>query len=251
QYWFTGMTSISSSDDSLSSIVLVGSRDQKIYEYDISGPNEQSIISAVQSAVSNYDNRVAGPPIPHNYGGKLTYTVPIDAEDDQGKRILMEIAFVDASSSMPHVEYATTKAEAFNNFRKYMGGKGFEFTFSSSSSYQEIIGSVKRFADMSINGNSVYRIWLNNSEIIFEIVPFINPEVTITQEGDMVKLFYDDNTETVVVVSNFDNLDIEARKGQDQKEFKKDKEVRDKKKEVLSDIETLEREQDKLRNSLD
>ena len=67
----------------------------------------------------------------------------------------------------------------------------------------------------------------------------------------MVKLFYDDNTETVVVVSNFDNLDIEARKGQDQKEFKKDKEVRDKKKEVLSDIETLEREQDKLRNSLD
>ena len=251
QYWFTGMTSVSSSDDSLSSIILVGSRDQKIYEYDISGPNEQSIISAVQSAVSNYDNRVAGPPIPHNYGGKLTYTVPIDAKDDQGKRILMEIAIVDASSSMPHVVFAETKAEAFNQYRQYMSGKGFEFTFSSTSSYQEITGYVNRFSDISVNGNSVYRIWLNNSEIIFEIVPFINPEVTITQVGDLVKISFEDNTETVVIAHNFDNLDLNARKGQNQIEFETDKEIRDEKKETLSEIETLERQKEELRNKLD
>ena len=251
QYWFTGMTSISSSDDSLSSIMLVGLRNQKIYEYDISGPNEQSIVSAVQSAVSNYDNRIAGPPIPHNYGGKLTYTVPVDAVDNQGKRILMEIAIVDASSSMPHVVIAKTKAEAFNQYRQYMSGKGFEFTFSSSSSYQEIIGSVNRFSDISVNGNSVYRIWLNNSEIIFEIVPYINPEVTITQVGDLVKISFDDNTETVVIAHNFDNLDLNARKGQDQIEFETDKEIRDEKKETLSEIENLERQKEELRNKLD
>ena len=207
-YWYTGMTSPSGTDQSLTNMMLVSLKTGKVYQYKISGANEQAVVDAVDSDVSLYSNWYSSVPIPYNVYGQLTYVVPVTAHTERGN-IYKGVAFVDAKNV--HIEREDNKARALEKYRAYLFSKGKGIAITSSSDRKKINGTVERIASVVLDGSSSFRIWLNDSEIIFAVDPVLIPKVAITSVGDSVIISYDDTGETVIATSSFDNLEIDAR----------------------------------------
>ncbi len=207
-YWYTGMTSPSTTDQSLTSIALVSLKTGKIYQYKISGLNEQAAIDAVNSDVSLYSNWHASVPIPYNIYGQVTYVVPISAQTQRGE-IFKEVAFVDISNA--HIERDANKAKVLTKYKAYLFSKGKRVEITSVSSRKTINGTVKRIADVSIGGTSSFRVLLNNCDVIFAVDPILMPEIAVTSVGDNVSISYYDTEDAVVAVDSFDNLDVNVR----------------------------------------
>lgn len=152
-YWFAGMTSPSSKDQSLTSIVLVNSRDGTINLYRLSGWNEQAVINAVGASVSNYKNYHGTAPIPYDCSGRLAYVVPVAASTDNGE-VFQEVSIVDAITG--HVVLGQTKAIAFEEYRRYLNQNGFDFAITNSTTKGNITGTVNRISGIiSANNNWV------------------------------------------------------------------------------------------------
>lgn len=242
-YWYTGMTSPSGSDQSLTSIMLVSLKTGEIYMYKTGGANEQAVIDAVDSEVSMYSNWYGSVPIPYNVYGQLTYIVPIAAHTERGY-IFKEVAFVDASNV--NVKKDENKAKALEKYKLYLFSKGKEIAITSSASMKTIKGVVERMSSISMDGTSSFRIWLSESNIIYAVDPILMPEVSVTSVGDAVNISYDDTNDTVVGVSAFDNLEINSRISKAQLEMEKheaEREVKDsewvRQKEITQELEDL------------
>lgn len=207
-YWFVGMTSSSESDQSLTSIILTDVRTGKLYQYMMSGANEQAVLDAVDSDVSLYKTWFGAAPIPYNVYGRLTYIVPIFAETDRGN-LFKEVAFVDSMTS--HVVRSDTKAKAAEMYKAYLVNKGLEVALTQSSAEKTVAGIVLRISDVIADGTSSFRMWLDNSDIIFAVDPLVFHEVAVTVAGDKVNISYDDTGDDVVAVNKFEDLNISAR----------------------------------------
>jgi hypothetical protein len=216
-YWFCGMTSSSSSDQSLTSIVLIDSRDGTISQYRLSGWNEQAVINAVDVAVSNFKTYHASAPIPYDCSGNLAYVVPIAATSGNGE-IFQEVAIVDAHTG--HVSLGNTKAIALEGYKRYLNTNGYNFAITASSTRKNITGSVSRISQIIPSSDSGYRlIWLNDSNIIYEVAVSQYPTVALTYVTDNVSMSYEDSNDTVINVDYFKNADVIPRVSAEQQNY--------------------------------
>lgn len=244
-YWFVGMTSPSASDQSLTSIILTDVRTGKLYQYMMSGANEQAILDAVDSDVRYQQTWFGSAPIPYNVYGRLTYIVPIFAETDRGN-IYKQVAFVDALTS--HTVRADTKAEAAERYKAYLVNKGLEVALTQSSTLRALSGTVVRIGNIVVDGISSFRVWLNTSNIIFAVDPLVLHEVPVTAIGDRVNISYDDTGDAVVAATKFDNLEIDARQSKEYITMMQDSANRTKRTEVWEKKKQLEEELNKIKN---
>lgn len=216
-YWFTGMTSPSSSDQSLTWLALMNSKDGKITLYKMSGWNEQAVTNAVDAAVSNFQNYKGCQPIPYECSGRLAYVVPVAASTDTGY-VYQEVGIVDAITG--HVSLGETKAKAFEEYRRYLNQNGFNFAVSSSSVQKDISGIVGRISGIVSSNDLDYRlINLNTSDVIFEVSISQYPEAALTNVGDEVFMSYEDTNDTVITVDTFDNIGINSRVSEEQQNY--------------------------------
>lgn len=216
-YWFAGMTSSSSKDQSLTSIALVNSRDGTVNLYRMNGWNEQAVMDAVNVTVSNFKNYHSSAPIPYDCSGRLAYVVPIAASSENGE-IFQEIGIVDAITG--HVSLGNTKAIAFEGYRRYLNENGYNFAITSSRAIGNITGIVNRISGIISANNLDYRlIYLNNSNIIFEIPISQYPEAALTNIGDTVNMTYEDTRDSVITVDSFNNSGIDVRISAEQQNY--------------------------------
>lgn len=216
-YWFAGMTSPSRGDQSLTGIALVNSRTGDVSLYKTSGWNEQAVINNVNAAVSNYKNYHGCQPIPYDCSGRLAYVVPVAANTDIGSSF-QEVSIVDAQTGHPVI--GETKAKAFEAYRRYLNQNGYDFAVTSSSRLGNVTGLVNRISGIVSSGELGYRLlYLNGSEVIYEVPISQFPEVALTDKGDNVSMAYEDTNDTVITVNRFDNAGIDARISEEQKNY--------------------------------
>lgn len=222
-YWFTGMTSPSSADQSLTSIALVSSRDGSVDIYKTSGLNEHAAVNAVNAApgVSNYKNYNGCQPIPYDCSGRLAYVVPVAASTSLGS-VYQEVAIVDALTG--HVSVGDTKAKAFEGFRRYINQNGYDFAVTETSVQATSNGEVGRISGIVSSGDLGYRlVYLNNSESVYEVSVSQFPEIAFTDVGDLVNMSYDETGDSIVNVGGFDNLELNVKISTEQMNYSADR----------------------------
>lgn len=215
-YWFGGMTSSSTSDQSLTSIVLVDARDGKIYKFKMTGGNEQSALDAANAIVSQYKEPpwFGSAPIPYNVYGKLTYIMPISSHTEKSGNLFQRVAFIDALDS--HAVLGETKDEAAKSYISYLATKGVQVAITSNNELKTLEEVVLSVGSVIANGQSKVILWLNSSNIIFSVNPVLFPEASLTSTGNKVNVTYIDTGDAEVAVNKFDNKNIDARVSKEQ-----------------------------------
>lgn len=204
--WFTGMTSTKETDHSLVSIVLMDSRTGQVREYRVDGAaDEEDVIGAVQSAVSNYKDWVPTPPIPENVYGKLAWVVPVVNTNGVPQRI----AIVSADASK--VALGETVKQALAEYRRKMAETGERVVAEDSGTKASVQAIVTRFAADTRGGNTTYLFTIGTSPVVFSGTSDVSPELPLTREGDEVVVEFLDTEETVAPVERFQNLAVTTR----------------------------------------
>ncbi|MCK4799904.1 hypothetical protein KAS31_02905 [Candidatus Parcubacteria bacterium] len=213
-YWFSGMTSYSASDQSLTGIILfdVKKPGRALY-IKMTGANEQAALDTINSEYSQYPDRYGTALIPYNIYGVLTYIIPVDSHTDSGN-VFQEVGFVDAKTK--HAVVKGTKEEALEEYKAYLAAKGIKRAPTSGSVERTMTATVERMGDVTLSGRTSYRLWLNGSDAIFSVSPNLFPVVVITNLNDEISITYADTGDTVLDVNNFTNYNVKARIGSDQ-----------------------------------
>ena len=234
-YWFSGLTSHSSADQSLTGIVLVDVKDpKKILHIKMTGANEQAALDIVNSKYTNFPDRYGTALIPYNIYGVLTYIIPVDSHTSSGN-VFQEVGFVDAKTK--HVVVKPTKEEALEEYKIYLATKNIKIALTSESTDQALTGTVERLGDVTLSGRTSYRLWLNGSNAIFSVNPNLFPVVVITNLGDEISITYADTGDTVLEVNAFTNSNVKARIGIDQIELNEETANLTQKKETNWDVQ--------------
>ena len=179
-HWFTGMTSTSTTDQALVSVMTMDSRTGKAREYRMSGPNETAVLSAATSAVSNFAGYHATQPILYKLSGELAWVVPILSE----QHIFQKLAIVRANNAQ--VALADGKAGAVSALKNLIARNGTDKT-SPSEMAQVTKGTitVRRIGDDFISGNLIRHIVADEFPgKVFTIQSSLSPRVPLIREGD-------------------------------------------------------------------
>lgn len=234
-YWFSGMTSPSSKDQSLTSIVLVDARNPKrMIRITMTGGNEQAALDAVNAEFSQFPDRYGTALIPYNIYGVLTYIVPIDSHKDSGN-IFQGVAFFDAVTKQAIV--GDTKEQALQAYKEYLTTKNVAIALTSESDQKTIAGSVNRIGQMTSLGRSSFNIWLDSSDAIFSVNPNLFPAVVLTDTNDRVNMTYIDTGDSVLEVSAFYNDNVKVRVGKEQAALDQETAILEEQKETNWDVQ--------------
>lgn len=206
-YWFTGFTSASSVDQSLTGLVLVNSRTGQARRYRATGPNEEGVLQAVNNAISNYEGWRGTQPILYNVGGEKTWVVPVIG----GNNILQRIAMVRLSNAM--VSLGTDTYEALRNYRAMLARSGFSVAPAAGSSQVEKAGlALSRMSTEIADGKTLYYLYFDElPNQVFIATSDISPELPITRVGEKVTIRYIETSEPVVQINMFDNEALQIR----------------------------------------
>lgn len=208
-YWFTGLTSSKSTDDSLVGFALMDSRTGHTRIYRLSGSDESGVMEAVNSAVSNFKGWYATQPILYNVYGELTWVVPVVSESG----IFQRVAFVRASNT--HVSLGENKHVALAKYRQdLMKGDNVERP-SSQSDLAHKRGHIDRYACPVVDGNTVCHLTLREDELsrIFAGTSKVSPELVVARPGDEVEIGFLETIEATVPIESFDLLNFSVRSG--------------------------------------
>ncbi|MCK5493598.1 MAG: hypothetical protein KAJ14_10855 [Candidatus Omnitrophica bacterium] len=213
-YWFSGMTSHSSADQSLTGIILFDVKDPgKAFYIKMTGANEQAALDAINSKYTNFPDRYGTALIPYNVYGILTYIIPVDSHTDSGN-VFQGVGFVDAKAKQAIV--GDTKEKALELYKSYLATRGIKRALTSGSTEETITAIVERTGDVTTSGVTSYRLRLNGSDAIFSISPNLFPVVVLTEVNDKITISYSDTGDTVLEANNFTNYNVKVRIGLDQ-----------------------------------
>jgi hypothetical protein len=221
-YWFGGMTAASSSSQSLTSIMLVDAKDPRnILKIRMTGANEQAALDTVNSQYTNFPDRFGTAIIPYNVYGELTYIIPIDSHPESGSgNVYQGVGFVDAMDK--HAVTGLTKEIVAEDYIKYLVSKKVQIALTSETGQESVRGEVMRVGTTIVDGQSSYRLWLNDSNMIFAVDPGLFPVVTVTGPGDAVNIVYVDTGDPVANANNFSNYIVKARVSKEQVSLNKE-----------------------------
>lgn len=196
-YWFTGMNSTASSDQALTSAVLMNSRTGEVRQYRMTGANESAVVSAVNSAVSNYRGYHATAPIPYHIYGTTAWVVPVLSEE----HIFQRLAIVRASDL--HVSLGGNSRDVLRDFKRELTVQGGQINPTGAATEQKVTLRVDRFYGDVQNGTTVYHIWsASRPSNVFTATSAVSPMLPLVVPGDEIEIGFIDTTDTVVPISS-------------------------------------------------
>lgn len=210
-YWFTGLTSSSSADQSLTGFMLVNSRTGEARRYRITGPNEEAVLEAVNNSVSNYRGYLGTQPIPYNIYGEFTWVVPVISE----KKILQRIALVRASNAT--VKLGMDLRESLREYRILLSSSGFSVAPTGESNFETATIKLTRVSTEVVGAKTLYYLYSEDMpNVVFVAMSDISPELPISQPLDNVRVGYLETREPLVQLATFDNIELNIRTATEQ-----------------------------------
>ena len=200
--WFTGHTSPSGLDKSLTGYATINTRTgEMIYYENVSGYyNEEAAVSAADSSVSNFAGYYGAQPVFYNLFGELTWIIPILSNENNK---LQRIAVVHAETGQVFVKEKLN--DVLLDYKKWLESE-YQIVVKGDidiKKLNQIKGVIER-----IRGDYVV-IRSNGAVFNKHIFKIYGPESLITYEGDYVAISYRESDEVVVDSVEFDNLEYE------------------------------------------
>ena len=203
-YWYTGLTSVGK-EESAVGFVLVDTRTKEATFYKQSGATEYAAQSSAQGKVQEKGYE-ASLPIPYNINNIPTYVMTLK---DKGGLVKM-FAMV-AISDYTIVGVGNTMREALTSFKNVYNMSGNKINPNSVSNKKFMSSVVTRIQNDVKNGNSFYYFKIKDYPNIFVGSSQISSQLPVTMIGDSIKISFDVDTEEVIDVSTFENLNLKKK----------------------------------------
>lgn len=200
-YWYTGLTSVGK-DESAVGFVLVDTRTKEATFYKQGGATEYAAQSSAQGKVQEKGYQ-ASLPIPYNINNIPTYVMTLK---DKGGLVKM-FAMV-AISDYTIVGVGNTMREALTSYKNVYNMSDNKVNPNSVSNRKVLKTIITRIQNDVKNGNSFYYFKVKDYPNIFVGSSQISNELPVTMIGDSVSISFDIDTEAVIDVSSFKNLDL-------------------------------------------
>ncbi|MFA5831630.1 MAG: hypothetical protein WC878_07440 [Candidatus Paceibacterota bacterium] len=215
----TGITSASSSDDSLVALVYTNSRTGNAVKYTIKGgATETAVINAVNSNQEvQYKHLHAAAPQLYNVNGVPTSVVPLfnDVNAYQG------VAMVDIAN-IQEIAVGSDQHEALRVYEKILNGDGSRAVAGNETKKQVVEGIVTRTgSEVTPTSGSIYYFQVENIPQLFTAGPGKYPSLVVTQKGDKVRVEVYKNDRDVVPILTFENLSLKLSKSAKQQQVDK------------------------------
>ena len=198
-YLFTGFTSIGA-DDSAIGFIMVDMVDKTVKTYEMPGATETAAMGSAQGKVQHLGYKATFPLI-LNVDGQPSYFMAL--KDASG--LIKQYAFVSVTN-YSIVGTGETIEQAQRDYLQGLKNSGISGV-SPSQEQTEITGTVERFASEISDGDTVYRLILKErADKIFLLPSVLSDELSLTREGDRVKIGYIKDDSLVHEALSFDNL---------------------------------------------
>jgi len=200
-YWYTGLTSVGA-DEATVGFVLVDTRTKKTVWYKQSGATE---FAAQKSARGKVQEKrfSASTPIPYNINNIPTYVMTL--KDDGG---LVKMFAMVAIEDYTIVGVGNTLTETLMAYKNAFNMAGNKINPKSATKKQILNSVVLRINSDIKNGNSFYYFTVEGKENIFIGSSQISNELPVTAIGDSIVISFDDDTQGLIDISSFKNLNI-------------------------------------------
>jgi hypothetical protein len=203
-YWYTGLTSVGK-EESAVGFVLVDTRTKEATFYKQGGATEYAAQSSAQGKVQEKGYE-ASLPIPYNINNIPTYVMTLK---DKGGLVKM-FAMV-AISDYTIVGVGNTMREALTSFKNVYNMSGNKINPSNVSNKKMLKTVVTRIQNDVKNGNSFYYFKVKDYPNIFVGSSQISSQLPVTMIGDTIQISFDIDTEEVIDVSTFENINLKKK----------------------------------------
>lgn len=212
-YYFTGMTSVGA-DNSCVGFIMVNTRDKKTMMAKMSGATENAAMSSAEGLVSDFGYK-STEPLPLNVSGIPTYVMAL--KDDEG--LIKSYAMVNIDNYSISANGSTLAETSKNYLQAVTKNSSIDVVASDEAYGYDINGTIARISSEVQDGSTQYYIVLEEmKENIFTASYAVSEELSITQVGDQVKVYYLEDSNGTIEIMSFDNLSFSESVSEAQEE---------------------------------
>lgn len=210
-YYFTGMTSVGS-DESCVGFIMVNTRTKETRMCYMSGATESAAMKSAEGLVSDFGYK-AIEPLPLNVKGIPTYVMALKDEEGLIKSYAMvninNYSIAAKGASLQETERAYIQAVNRNSGTHVVGSdEAYGYTYE---------GVVERISSVVEEGSTYYYLVVRGEDNkIFMASYMVSDELSITRDGDTVKIEYIDDKNGTVDIISFDNVAFATPTSEDQ-----------------------------------
>ena len=210
-YYFTGMTSVGS-DNSCVGFIMVNTKTKESKICYFSGATESAAMKSAEGLVSDFGYQ-ATEPLPANVNGIPTFVLSLKDEEglikSYGMVNIKNYSIAAKGASLQEAARAYTQEVARSEGTYVVGSdEAFGYTYE---------GVVSRISSVVESGSTYYYLVVEGEEEKIFMAPYtVSDELSITRDGDTVKLSYVDDKNGTVDIISFENVAFALPKSEDQ-----------------------------------
>ena len=194
---------------------MINSRTKQVTRYSMAGATQEAAQSSAEGKVQNM-RYTSSKAIPLNISSIPTYFMTL--KDDEG--LVKQYAFVNIED-YSIVGVGNSISDAKRNYISEITSVGNKSAISSEAYLYDLTGKVTRISSNVENGDTYYYLVIDgDNSKLFMASYDVSEELPITREGDKVSVSYIDDSNGVIDISKFDNLEFTQKISDDQ--IKKD-----------------------------
>lgn len=198
-YLFTGITSVGA-DESAIGFVMVDMVTKEPIMYQLAGATEEAAQRSAEGKVQQY-GYYASFPLIINFEGTPTYFMTL--KDIDG--LIKQYAYVSVKDFLV-VGVGESMQDAKLDYEKALRQNPSSSTITDSTNTAELEGTVYRINQEIVAGETVYRFILNeHKDMVFEAQGSVSEMLSLTREGDSVKLIYRESQSPIKELVSFEN----------------------------------------------
>lgn len=209
-YMYTGVTSITAGDNSITGFTLINQRTKEAKFYRVSGATENAAQEAAQGKVQQY-GYAATFPLLLNIGKEPTYFMALK----DNSNIVQQYAMVNVNQFTTIVATGTSISSCLKNYTDLLAEKGIKTdidvdsiedqqnTGAVSTDVKKATGAIADIRTAVINGDSCYYIKLDGTNVYYAVYASDFETVVIANKGSNVEITYKESSETIIEAESF------------------------------------------------
>ncbi len=212
-YMYTGVTSITATDNSITGFTLINQRTKEAKFYRVNGATENAAQEAAQGKVQQYQY-VATFPLLLNIGDQPTYFMALKDKNE----IVQQYALVNVNQFTTLVSTGTSIKACLESYTKLLAENGIKTEIDvdqvednlqnpegneNSVESKALVGAIEDIRVAVIGGNSCYYLKIAGSDKYFAVSASDFETVVIANKGDSVTVNYVENEASIIEVKDF------------------------------------------------
>lgn len=211
-YMYTGVTSITTGDNSITGFTLINQRTKEAKFYRVSGATENAAQEAAQGKVQQY-SYTATFPLLLNIGNEPTYFMALKDKSS----IVQQYALVNVNQFTTIISTGTSIQSCLESYTKLLADNGIETDIDvdsvvdpntpagtdTPSSTVTVSGNITDIRTAVINGDSCYYIKVEGSEAYYAVFASDFETVVIANKGSAVELTHKESSDAIIKAESF------------------------------------------------